>query len=64
MDTRPSLQQLMRKGGRSVATFALIHGGGGTAWDWHLVAPVLREYGHDPVAVDLPGDDESAGWSE
>ena len=47
-----------------MATFALIHGGGGTAWDWHLVAPVLRERGHDPVAVDLPCDDESAGWSE
>jgi hypothetical protein len=26
-----------------VATFALIHGGGGSAWDWHLVAPALRE---------------------
>jgi hypothetical protein len=47
-----------------VATFALIHGGGRTAWDWHLVGPVLRECGHDPVAVDLPCDDESAGWSE
>ena len=48
----------------SVAAFALIHGGGGSAWDWHLVAPTLRERGHDPVAVDLPSDDESAGWSE
>jgi pimeloyl-ACP methyl ester carboxylesterase len=47
-----------------VATFALIHGGGGTAWDWHLVEPVLRERGHDPVAVDLPCEDESAGWAE
>jgi hypothetical protein len=47
-----------------VATFALIHGGGGSAWDWHLVAPELRERGHDPVAVDLPSEDESAGWSE
>jgi pimeloyl-ACP methyl ester carboxylesterase len=37
-----------------VATFALIHGGGGSAWDWHLVAPELRERGHEPVAVDLP----------
>jgi len=45
-----------------VATFALIHGGGGSAWDWHLVAPGLRERGHDPVAVDLPSEDESAGW--
>jgi pimeloyl-ACP methyl ester carboxylesterase len=47
-----------------VATFALIHGGGGSAWDWHLVAPVLRERGHDPVAVDLPSADGSAGWWE
>ncbi len=47
-----------------VATFALIHGGGGSAWDWHLVAPELRELGHDPVAVDLPSDDGSAGWWE
>jgi pimeloyl-ACP methyl ester carboxylesterase len=47
-----------------VAAFALIHGGGGSAWDWHLVAPALRERGHDPVAVDLPSEDESAGWPE
>lgn len=45
-------------------TFALIHGGGGSAWDWHLVLPVLREHGHDAVAVDLPSEDESAGWSD
>jgi pimeloyl-ACP methyl ester carboxylesterase len=45
-----------------VATFALIHGGGGSAWDWHLVAAELRERGHDPVAVDLPSEDELAGW--
>ncbi|MGH3128492.1 MAG: alpha/beta fold hydrolase [Gaiellaceae bacterium] len=47
-----------------MATFALIHGGGGSAWDWHLVVPELRQRGHDPVAVDLPCEDESAGWSE
>jgi pimeloyl-ACP methyl ester carboxylesterase len=47
-----------------VAIFALIHGGGGSAWDWHLVAPELRERGHEPVAVDLPSGDESAGWWE
>jgi pimeloyl-ACP methyl ester carboxylesterase len=47
-----------------VATFALIHGGGSSAWDWHLVAPALRERGHDSVAVDLPSENESAGWSE
>ena len=45
-----------------MATFALIHGGGGSAWDWHLVAPELRERGHDAIAVDLPSEDESAGW--
>ena len=47
-----------------MATFALIHGGGGTSWDWHLVSSELREHGHDPVAVDLPSEDVSAGWSE
>ena len=46
-----------------MATFALIHGGGGSAWDWHLVAPELRDRGHEPVAADLPCEDESAGWS-
>jgi pimeloyl-ACP methyl ester carboxylesterase len=47
-----------------VSTFALIHGGGGTSWDWHLVSSELREHGHDPVAVDLPSEDDSAGWWE
>jgi pimeloyl-ACP methyl ester carboxylesterase len=47
-----------------MTTFALIHGGGGSAWDWHLVVPALHEHGHDAVAVDLPSDDESAGWDE
>ena len=45
-----------------MAAFALIHGGGGSAWDWHLVAAELRERGHEPIAVDLPTEDESAGW--
>src|SRR5919204_5684803 len=47
-----------------MATFALIHGGGGSAWDWHAVVPELRKRGHDPVALDLPSEDESAGWSD
>ena len=47
-----------------MATFALIHGGGGSSWEWHLVAPALREHGHDAVAVDLPSEDRSAGWSD
>ena len=47
-----------------MATFVLIHGGGGSSWDWHLVAPELHEHGHDPIAVDLPSEDTSAGWSD
>ncbi|MET4637424.1 alpha/beta hydrolase [Mycetocola sp. 2940] len=42
------------------ATFALIHGGGSTAWDWHLVLPILARAGHSPIAVDLPIDDDGA----
>jgi pimeloyl-ACP methyl ester carboxylesterase len=47
-----------------VSTFALVHGGGGSAWDWHLVVPELRARGHDAVAVDLPNEDPLAGWGE
>jgi len=44
-----------------VASFVLIPGAGGVAWYWHRVVPLLTALGHDAVAVDLPGDDESAG---
>ncbi|MFJ6000628.1 alpha/beta fold hydrolase [Arthrobacter sp. NPDC092385] len=43
-----------------MATFVLIHGGGSTAWDWHLVAEALEESGHQVVAVDLPTEDAGA----
>jgi pimeloyl-ACP methyl ester carboxylesterase len=43
-----------------MSTFALIHGGGDVGWSWHLVAAELTARGHDVVAPDLPGDDESA----
>jgi pimeloyl-ACP methyl ester carboxylesterase len=46
-----------------VSTFVLIPGAGGVAWYWHRVVPLLRAAGHDAVAVDLPGDDETAGLS-
>lgn len=42
-----------------MTTFALIHGGGDVGWYWHLVEAELRARGHDTVAPDLPGDDES-----
>lgn len=45
-----------------MATFALVHGGGGSGWDWHLVVPHLQDGGHTAVPVDLPIEDESAGW--
>jgi pimeloyl-ACP methyl ester carboxylesterase len=45
-----------------VSAFALVHGGGSSAWDWHLATEELRKLGHDPVAVDLPSEDHSAGW--
>ncbi|MEU8250836.1 alpha/beta hydrolase [Nonomuraea sp. NPDC048916] len=47
-----------------MATFALIHGGGGSARDWQLVGAELRQRGHDTVAVDLPIEDESAGLGD
>jgi pimeloyl-ACP methyl ester carboxylesterase len=47
-----------------MATFALIHGGGSTAWDWHLVIPLLESAGHDVVAVDLPIEDAAAGLDD
>ncbi|MFF0147603.1 alpha/beta hydrolase family protein [Amycolatopsis sulphurea] len=43
-----------------MATFALIHGGGGSGWDWHLVAARLRELGHEAVTPDLPIEDRQA----
>jgi pimeloyl-ACP methyl ester carboxylesterase len=47
-----------------MATYVLIHGAGGSAWDWHLVAAELRARGQDVVAVDLPTEDELAGLPE
>ncbi len=44
--------------------YVLLPGAGGEAWYWHLVAPRLRDLGHDVVAVDLPAADESAGLRE
>ncbi|HMG54068.1 MAG TPA: alpha/beta hydrolase [Kofleriaceae bacterium] len=38
----------------------MIHGAGDVGWYWHLVEAELRARGHDVVAPDLPGDDDSA----
>jgi pimeloyl-ACP methyl ester carboxylesterase len=49
---------------RAVATFVLIHGGGGSAWDWHLLVPELSERGHEVVVPELPIEDRSAGFAD
>lgn len=42
-----------------MTTFVLVHGAGDVGWYWHLVEAELRARGHDVVAPDLPGDDDS-----
>ena len=42
-------------------TFVLVPGAGGSAWVWSRVNRFLVEAGHEAIAVDLPGDDETAG---
>lgn len=42
-----------------MGTFVLIRGGGEVGWSWHRVEAELRARGHDVVAPDLPGDDDS-----
>ncbi|TDB72014.1 alpha/beta fold hydrolase [Micromonospora sp. KC723] len=47
-----------------MATFVLIHGGGGSSWDWHLLGPELAGRGHDVVVPELPIEDRAAGFAE
>ena len=47
-----------------MSVFVFVPGAGGAAWYWHRVVPELRARGHEAVAVDLPGADESAGLPE
>jgi pimeloyl-ACP methyl ester carboxylesterase len=47
-----------------VATFALVPGGGGDPWEWHRLVPELHARGHESIAVRLPSEDDTAGWSE
>ncbi|MFI6291257.1 alpha/beta fold hydrolase [Nonomuraea sp. NPDC050790] len=47
-----------------MSMFVLIHGGGDVGWYWHLVEAELRARGHDVLAPDLPGDDESLTLSD
>ncbi|MDT7801734.1 MAG: hypothetical protein QOI78_5167 [Actinomycetota bacterium] len=47
-----------------MTTFALIHGGGGSGWDFHRLVPELEARGHDAVTPDLPITDPAAGLAE
>jgi hypothetical protein len=47
-----------------VATYVLLPGAGSDPWYWHRVTPLLEERGHAVVAVDLPVDDDRAGFGE
>lgn len=47
-----------------MSRFVLVPGAGGAAWYWSRVVPLLQGAGHHAVAVDLPGNDESAGLPE
>ena len=47
-----------------MATYVLIPGGGGDPWEWHRLVPELASRGHDAIAIRLPAEDDTAGWSE
>jgi pimeloyl-ACP methyl ester carboxylesterase len=47
-----------------VATYVLIHGGGDSSFHWHLLEPELRARGHEPISMDLPCEDDAAGFAE
>jgi pimeloyl-ACP methyl ester carboxylesterase len=46
------------------ASFVLIPGAGGMAWYWHRVARLLEQARHEPIVIDLPGDDASASFCD
>ena len=47
---------------RLMTTFGLVHGAWHGAWCWERLTPLLRQAGHDVVAMDLPVDDNSASF--
>jgi pimeloyl-ACP methyl ester carboxylesterase len=36
-------------------TFILVHGSWHSAWNWHLVTPLLEAQGHKVIVLELPG---------
>src|SRR5918994_5298708 len=51
-------------GRRALATYVLIPGGGGDPWEWHRLVSELAFRGQHAIAVRLPAEDDTAGWSE
>jgi len=47
-----------------MATFVLIPGAGCDPWCWTFVVAELVRRGHDAIPVDLPCDDDSAGFED
>jgi pimeloyl-ACP methyl ester carboxylesterase len=47
-----------------LATYVLLPGGGGDPWEWHRLIPELASRGQDAIAIRLPAEDDTAGWSE
>jgi hypothetical protein len=47
-----------------MTTYGLIHGAGGSAWDWHLVTAELLWQGNKVIVPDLPCEDDAAGLAE
>jgi len=47
-----------------MATFILVPGSGGSAWNWHRVVPLLEARGHAAVAVEVPTGDPNAGLAD
>src|SRR5215210_7997451 len=48
----------------TTSTYVLVPGAGGDAFYWHRVVPLLRDAGHEAVAVDLPAGEDGAGLAE
>jgi pimeloyl-ACP methyl ester carboxylesterase len=53
----------LREGKVRMGSFVFVPGAGGMAWYWHRVLPLIRAAGHEAIAIDLPGDDQSTGLS-
>ena len=47
-----------------MTTFVLLPGAGGDASYWDRVVPLLREAGHETIAVAFPGEDVTAGLEQ